>query len=89
MGKGCSQMAKGKLTQQDLMIWEMNQSNGVKQYYVIEREPFEKEGFKKAVHRIGTTGDAVFRYRDQAEAALAEFPPGEEEAPKAGAAAEE
>lgn len=82
-------MAKGKLTQQDLMIWVMDHPNGTKYYYVIEREPFEKEGLKKAVHRAGTTGDAFFRYRDQAEAELAKFPPGEEEEPKAAAVAEE
>lgn len=76
-------MAKGKLTQKDLMIWVMDR-NGVKSYYLIEKEPFEKEGIKKAVHRIGGFGDAVFRYRDQAEAELAKWPPGEEE-PAAGA----
>lgn len=80
MGKGCRRMAKGTLTQQDLMIWVMDHPNGTKYYYVIEKEPFEKEGLKKAVHRVGTTGDAVFRYRDQAEAELAKFPPGEEPA---------
>lgn len=79
-------MAKGKLTQQDLMIWVMNHPNGTKYYYLIEKEPFEKEGVKKAVHRVGSTGDAVFRYRDQAEAELAKFPPGEEAAPVEGAA---
>lgn len=74
-------MAKGKLTQQDLMIWVMDHPNGTKYYYVIEKEPFEKEGLKKAVHRVGNTGDAVFRYRDQAEAEIAKFPPGEQAAP--------
>lgn len=73
-------MAKSKLTQQDLMIWVMNHPNGTKVYYVIEKEPFEKEGLKKAVHRIGTSGDAVFAHRDQAEAEIAKFPPGEETA---------
>lgn len=80
-------MAKGKLTQQDLMIWVMAHPNGTKLYYLIEKEPFEQEGLKKAVHRVGSTGDAVFQFRDQAEAALAQFPPGEEVA--VGAAAEE
>jgi hypothetical protein len=72
-------MAKGKLTQRDLMIWTMVRPNGTKVYYLIEKEPFEKEGFKKATHRLGTTGDAVFDYRDQAEAELAKYPPGEAE----------
>jgi|GEM_PF-2110492 len=67
-------MAKGKLTQSDLMIWTMNHPNGTKFYYLIEKEPFEKEGVKKAVHRTGSTGDAVFRFRDQAEAELAKWP---------------
>jgi hypothetical protein len=74
MGKG------GKLTQKDLMIWTMEHPNGTKFYYVIEKEPFEKEGMKKAVHRVGSTGDAVFKYRDQAEEELAKFPAGAEEA---------
>ncbi|HWI51916.1 MAG TPA: hypothetical protein VNT01_07230 [Symbiobacteriaceae bacterium] len=70
-------MAKGgKLTQQDIMIWTLEHSNGTKFYYLLEKEPFEKEGMKKAVHRVGTTGDAVFRYRDQAQAELAKFPSG-------------
>jgi hypothetical protein len=74
-------MAKGgKLTQQDIMIWTMEHPNGTKTYYLIEKEPFEKEGVKKAVHRPGTFGDAVFRYRDQAEAELVNFPPGEGQA---------
>ncbi len=73
-------MAKGKtLTQKDLMIWTMHHPNGTKTYYIIEKEPFEKEGIKKAVHRVGTTGDAVFAFLDQAEAELAKFPPGDEE----------
>ncbi len=80
-------MAKGGLTQKDLMIWVMNHPNGTKYYYLIEREPFEREGLKKAVHRVGSTGDAVFLYRDQAEAELAKFPPGDE-GPEAGEAAE-
>ncbi len=70
-------MAKGGvLTQKDLMIWTMTHPNGIKTYYVIEKDPFFKEGVKKAVHRTGTTGDAVFAYRDQAEAELKKFPPG-------------
>lgn len=74
-------MAKGgKLTQKDIMIWTLEHSNGTKFYYLIEKEPFEKEGLKKAVHRVGSSGDAVFRYRDQAEAELAKFPPGEDAA---------
>lgn len=74
-------MAKGgKLTQKDIMIWTMEHPNGTKAYYLIEKEPFQQEGAKKAVHRVGTTGDAVFRYRDQAAAELAKFPPGDEEA---------
>jgi hypothetical protein len=74
-------MAKGgKLTQKDLMILELDKGNGTKVYYLIEKEPYEKEGIKKAVHRVGTTGDAVFRYRDQAEAELAKFPPGDDAA---------
>jgi hypothetical protein len=82
-------VAKGaQLTQKDLMIWTMNHPNGTKTYYLIEREPFEKEGVKKAVHRIGSTGDAVFKYRDQAEAELAKWPlPEEESAPAEEAAA--
>ncbi|MFZ5815475.1 MAG: hypothetical protein ACOY93_09275 [Bacillota bacterium] len=71
-------MAKGGLTQKDLMIWVMDHPNGTKFYYLIEKEPFEKEGLKKAVHLPGTTADAVFRYRDQAEEALARFPAGDE-----------
>ncbi|MDF2628994.1 MAG: hypothetical protein K0R39_2825 [Symbiobacteriaceae bacterium] len=72
-------MAKGgKLTQKDIMIWKMEQANGMKSYYLLEKEPFETEGVKKAVHRVGTTGDAVFRYRDQAEQELAKFPSGED-----------
>ena len=70
-------MAKGGLTQADLMIWVMEHPNGIRFYYLIEREPYEREGLKKAVHRFGSTGDAVFRHRDQAEAELAKFPPGE------------
>lgn len=80
-------MAKGKLTQQDLMIWVINHPNGTKHYYVIEKEPFEKEGVKRAVHRVGTTGDAVFAYRDRAEAELAKFPAGETEEAEAPAEA--
>lgn len=77
-------MAKGaKLTQADLMIWTMNHPNGTKTYYLIEREPFEKEGLKKAVHRTGSSGDAVFKFRDQAEAELAKWPEPEVEAPAA------
>jgi len=73
-------MAKGgKLTQQDIVIWTLRHSNGTKVYYLLEKEPFEKEGMKKAVHRVGTTGDAVFRYRDQAQAELAKFPSGQAE----------
>lgn len=73
-------MAKGgKLTQKDIIIWTMEQPNGIKQYYLLEKDPFEKEGLKKAVHRVGSTGDAVFRYRDQAEQELAKFPSGEAE----------
>lgn len=73
-------MAKGgKLTQQDLMIWTMLHPNGLKYYYLIEKEPFETEGFKKAVHLPGTTTDSVFLYRDQAEAALGLFPAGAQE----------
>lgn len=80
-------MAKGgKLTQKDIMIWTMEHPNGTKTYYVIEKEPFETEGVKKSVHRVGGSGDAVFRYRDQAEAEIAKFPPGEE--PAATSAAE-
>ncbi|HWI60688.1 MAG TPA: hypothetical protein VNT75_02485 [Symbiobacteriaceae bacterium] len=73
-------MAKGgKLTQKDLMIWTLEHANGTKSYYLLEKEPFEKEGVKKAVHRLGSTGDAVFRYRDQAEQELAKFPAGDAE----------
>lgn len=75
-------MAKGgKLTQKDIMIWTMNHPNGTKFYYLIEKEPYEKEGLKKALHRVGSMGDAVFRYLDQAQAELAKYPPGEEETP--------
>ncbi|HEY3367334.1 MAG TPA: hypothetical protein VGK74_19935 [Symbiobacteriaceae bacterium] len=71
-------MAKGgNLTQKDITIWVMSEASGLKSYYLIEKEPFEKAGIKKSVHRVGTTGDAVFRYRDQAEAELARFPAGE------------
>lgn len=74
-------MAKGdKLTQKDIMIWTMNHPNGTKTYYLLEKAPFEKEGVKKALHLPGTTADSVFRYLDQAQAALAKFPPGDEEA---------
>lgn len=80
-------MAKGgKLTQQDIMILKLEYPGGVKSYYLIEKEPYEKEGLKKAVHRVGSTGDAVFRYRDQAESELAKFPPGEAQGAPAEAA---
>lgn len=81
-------MAKGNFTQKDLMIWTMEQPNGTKFFYVIEKEPFQTEGFKKSVHRVGSNfGDAVFRYLDQAEAELAKWPPGEEaKAPEAAPA---
>jgi len=68
----------GALTQKDLTILKMAYAGGTSMYYLIEKEPFEKEGLKKAVHRFGTMADAVFRYRDQAEAELAKFPTGEE-----------
>lgn len=72
-------MAKGDaLTQKDLMIWTMLHPNGTRTYYLLEKEPFLKEGFKKAVNRLGSTGVAVFQYRDQAEAELAKYPPGAE-----------
>lgn len=67
------------MTQKDLMIWTMLHPNGTRTYYLLEKEPFLKEGFKKAVNRIGSTGVAVFQYRDQAEAELAKYPPGAEE----------
>lgn len=74
-------MAKGgALTQRDLMIWVMDHPNGTKFYYLIEKAPFLESGVKKAVHRVGSTGDAVFRHRDQAEGELAKFPSGDEEA---------
>lgn len=80
-------MAKGgKLTKKDLMIWTMFHPNGTKAYYLIEKEPFEKEGIKKAMHRLGSTGDAVFRYLDQAEAELAKYPPGDDAAEGAATA---
>lgn len=83
-------MAKGdKLTQQDIMIWTMTHPNGTKTYYLIEKAPFEKEGVKKALHRVGGFGDAVFKYLDQAQAELAKFPPGEAAAPAGETAAEE
>ncbi len=73
-------MAKGdKLTQKDIMIWTMHHPNGTRFYYLLEKEPFEKEGVKKALHRTGSTGDAVFRYLDQAEAEVAKYPLGETE----------
>lgn len=83
-------MAKGtKLTQKDIMIWTMRHPNGTLTYYLIEKEPFEKEGVKKSLHRIGSTGDAVFRYREDAQAELAKYPsPDAEEALATGAAAE-
>ena len=75
-------MAKGaKLTQADLMIWTMTHPNGTKTYYLLEREPFESEGLKKAVHRVGSTGDAVFKFLHLAEAELAKWPEPEVEAP--------
>lgn len=70
------------------MIWTMNHPNGTKTYYLIEKEPYLKDRIKKAVHRIGSTGDAVFAYLDQARAELAKFPPGEEEKPAAAPEAE-
>ncbi|HYG57081.1 MAG TPA: hypothetical protein VD902_03335 [Symbiobacteriaceae bacterium] len=71
-------MAKGgKLTQKDILILTLEHPNGTKLYYLVEKEPYEKERVKKAVHRLGTTGDAVFRYRDQAEEELARFPAGD------------
>lgn len=83
-------MAKGaKLTQADLMIWTMTHPNGTKTFYLLEREPFEKEGLKKAVHRIDSTGDAVFKFLHLAEAELAKWPaPEPEEAPVEAAAGE-
>jgi len=73
-------MAKGRnLTQKDLMVWTMTHPNGTRTYYVIEKEPFLNEGLKKAVHRSGTTADAVFAYRDQAEAEMAKFPLGDDQ----------
>lgn len=84
-------MAKGaKLTQADLMIWTMTHPNGTKTYYLIEREPFETEGLKKAVHRTGSSGDAVFKFLHLAEAELAKWPEPEPEveAPAEAAAAE-
>jgi hypothetical protein len=82
-------VAKGNLTQKDLMIWTMDHPNGTKYYYVIEKEPFQNEGFKKSVHRVGSNhGDAVFRYLDQAEAELAQWPPGEAEKPAQAAPAD-
>lgn len=77
-------MAKGgKLTQKDIMIWTMNHPNGTKTYYLIEKAPYQKDRVKKALHRVGSTGDAVFAYLDQAEAELAKFPLPEEAAPAA------
>jgi hypothetical protein len=82
-------VAKGNFTQKDLMIWTMDHPNGTKFFYVIEKEPFLKDGFKKSVNRVGSNfGDAVFRYLDQAEAELAKWPPGEEEQPAEVAPAE-
>lgn len=72
-------MAKGgTLTQKDILILPMEHPNGTRTFYLVEKEAYEKEGVKKAVHRVGSTGDAVFRYRDQAEEELAKFPPGDE-----------
>lgn len=73
-------VAKGdKLTQKDLMIWTMLHPNGTRTHYLLEKEPFLNEGFKKAVNRLGSMGVAVFNYRDQAESELAKYPPGTEE----------
>ncbi|HLO04350.1 MAG TPA: hypothetical protein VK191_14655 [Symbiobacteriaceae bacterium] len=80
-------MAKGaKLTQADLMIWTMTHPNGTKTFYLLEREPFETEGLKKAVHRTGSSGDAVFKFLHLAEAELAKWPAPEVEAPAEAAA---
>lgn len=78
-------MAKGdKLTQKDIMILTLRHPNGTRTFYLVEKEPYEKEGVKKALHRIGSTGDAVFRYLEDAQAELAKYPTGAE-APAAAA----
>jgi hypothetical protein len=78
-----AKVSKLAFTQKDLMIWTMVKSNGTKTYYVLEKEPFAKEGVKKAIHKMGLTGDAVFRYRDQAAAEIAKWPAPPEGEPEA------
>lgn len=70
---------KGELTQEDIMVYEVPEQGGSR-YYLIEREPFEHNREKKAIHRKGTSADAVFRYKQDALAELERFPKKEEEA---------
>lgn len=60
-----------RLHREDLIIWSPP-AGGV--YYLLERAALEKEGVKKCVHRAGTSADAVFPYRELAEAELMKFP---------------
>lgn len=67
-----------KLYREDLIIWK---APGAPRWYLLEREPFEKEGVKKGVHRFGTVGtDAVFASAEEAREELARWPSREEEA---------
>lgn len=62
----------GKLYREDLMIWKAPDED---RWYIIEREPFEKEGIKKGVFCYGTAGKvAQFASLAAAEAELARWP---------------
>lgn len=79
---------KGQLTQEDIMIYAVPE-RGETRYYLIERAPFEKNREKRALHRMGTSADAVFWHKEEALAELSKFPKAEvEEAEDAEAAGE-
>lgn len=66
-----------KLYREDLMIWK---APGAPRWYLLEREPFDKEGVKKGVHRFGTVGtDAIFASAEEAREELSRWPSREEE----------
>jgi hypothetical protein len=67
---------KGELTQEGIMVYEVPERGRYK-YYLIEREPFEKNREKRGVFCFGSTADAVFWSRAEALAELARFPKGE------------
>jgi len=82
-------MAKATLTQKDIMFWTMRHPNGINHYYLIERAPFEKDGLKKALHKIGMTSDSVFAHLEDAKAEFARYPSGDDSAEAGEAGAEE